>query len=167
MKIFQKKSNKKLIPKKLLFEKNPLKNVFRGLRFFIAFLKHFFRSKISLKIIDFSVLNGKRKPRRFSLIRSLFAHRANGSLSFVRLLTEVQMEVIRLQRTKRICPAMTISVNMCFPRVRNHQAKSNNPPGAYPMRKTTQEEARLLQEYVGKTKVYQIKNILENTPTDN
>ncbi len=116
------------------------------------------------------MFNGKRKPRRFSLIRSLFAHRANGSLSFVRLLTEVQLEVIRLQgtkRTKQICPAMTISVNTCFPRVRNHQAKSNNPPGAYAMRKTTQEEARPLREYVGKTKVYQPKNILENTPNHN
>jgi hypothetical protein len=31
--------------------------------------------------------NGKRKPRRFSLIRLPFAHRANGSLSYVRMLT--------------------------------------------------------------------------------
>jgi hypothetical protein len=39
--------------------------------------------------------NGKR-PRRFFLIRLPFAHRANGSLSFVRLLTKKQKEVIRL-----------------------------------------------------------------------
>ncbi len=32
-----------------------------------------------------AVSNGKRKPRRFSLIRLPFAHLANGSLSFVRL----------------------------------------------------------------------------------
>jgi hypothetical protein len=37
-----------------------------------------------------AVLNGKRKLRRFSTIRLPFAHRANGSLSFVRLLTKKQ-----------------------------------------------------------------------------
>jgi hypothetical protein len=41
--------------------------------------------------------NGKRKPRRFSLIRLPFCHLVNGSLSFVRLLTRKQTEVIRLQ----------------------------------------------------------------------
>jgi hypothetical protein len=41
--------------------------------------------------------NGKRKSRRFSLIRVLFAHCANRSLSFVRLLTKKQTEVMRLQ----------------------------------------------------------------------
>ncbi len=41
--------------------------------------------------------NGKREPRQFSLIRLPFAHRANGSLSFVCLLTKKQMEVIHLQ----------------------------------------------------------------------
>ncbi len=39
-------------------------------------------------------LNGKRKPKRFSLIRLPSAHPANGSLFFVRLL---MVEVIRLQ----------------------------------------------------------------------
>jgi hypothetical protein len=39
----------------------------------------------------------KRKPRLFSLIRLPFAHRANGSLPFVRLLMRKQTEVIRLQ----------------------------------------------------------------------
>jgi hypothetical protein len=41
--------------------------------------------------------NGKRKPRRFSLIPLQFAHRANRSLSFVRLLTKKPTEVSRLQ----------------------------------------------------------------------
>ncbi len=40
---------------------------------------------------------GKRKPRLFSLIHLPFAHRANGSLSFVCLLTKNQTEVIPLQ----------------------------------------------------------------------
>jgi hypothetical protein len=43
------------------------------------------------------ILDGKRKPRRFSSIRSLFAHHANGSLSFAHLLTKKQTEVIPLQ----------------------------------------------------------------------
>ncbi len=34
------------------------------------------------------------KPKRFSLIRLPFAHRANGSLSFVSLFTKKQTEVI-------------------------------------------------------------------------
>jgi hypothetical protein len=41
--------------------------------------------------------NGKRKPRRFSLIRLPFAYRANGSSSFDCFLTKKQTEVIRLQ----------------------------------------------------------------------
>ncbi len=41
--------------------------------------------------------NGKRKPRQFSLTRLRFFHCANRSLSFVRLLTKKEMEVIRLQ----------------------------------------------------------------------
>ncbi len=41
--------------------------------------------------------NGKGKPRKFSLILLPFSHRANGSLSFVSLLTKKQTEVIRLQ----------------------------------------------------------------------
>jgi hypothetical protein len=34
--------------------------------------------------------NGKQKPRRFSLTRLPFAHRANGSLLFVHLLIKKQ-----------------------------------------------------------------------------
>jgi hypothetical protein len=45
----------------------------------------------------FQMGNGKQKPRRFSLIRLPFSHHANGSLSFLRLLTKEQREVIRLQ----------------------------------------------------------------------
>jgi hypothetical protein len=41
--------------------------------------------------------NRKWKPRRFSLICLLFAHRVNGSLSFVRWSTKKQMEAILLQ----------------------------------------------------------------------
>jgi hypothetical protein len=39
----------------------------------------------------------KRKLKRFSLSRRLIAHRANGSLSFVRLLKKKTPEVIHLQ----------------------------------------------------------------------
>jgi hypothetical protein len=52
------------------------------------------------------VPNGKRKPRQFSLIRSAFVHHANGSLTFVRLVTKKQTEVIRLQTDKQTCPSM-------------------------------------------------------------
>ncbi len=48
-------------------------------------------------MLPFQKENGKRKPRRFSLIRLQFARRANGSLSFTRLFTKKQTEVIRLQ----------------------------------------------------------------------
>jgi hypothetical protein len=41
--------------------------------------------------IHTAVSNGKRKPRRFSLIRLPFAHCRNGSLFFVRLLAKKQM----------------------------------------------------------------------------
>jgi hypothetical protein len=41
--------------------------------------------------------NGKLKPWRLSLIRFPFAHHANGSLAFVRLLTKKQAEVIYWQ----------------------------------------------------------------------
>ncbi len=53
-----------------------------------------------------AVSNGKQKIRRFSLIRLPFAHRANGSLSFVRLLTKKQTEWSVCKRTKRTCPSM-------------------------------------------------------------
>jgi hypothetical protein len=43
-----------------------------------------------------AVSSGKREPRRFFLVRLRFAHRANGSSSFVRLFTK-KPEVIRLQ----------------------------------------------------------------------
>jgi hypothetical protein len=42
----------------------------------------------TLKHGDIKMEKGKRKPRRFSLIRLSFALRANGSLSFVHLLTK-------------------------------------------------------------------------------
>ncbi len=45
----------------------------------------------------FPMENEKRKPRQLSLIRLLFAHCANGSLSFVRLFTKKSTEVNRLQ----------------------------------------------------------------------
>jgi hypothetical protein len=43
------------------------------------------------------IINRKWKPRQFSSISLLFTHRATGSLSFVRLFTKKQREVIRLQ----------------------------------------------------------------------
>ncbi len=43
-----------------------------------------------------AVSNGKRKPRRFSFIRLMFAHRSNGSLSFVCLLSKNQTEDVCL-----------------------------------------------------------------------
>jgi hypothetical protein len=46
------------------------------------------------------------KPMRFSIVRLPFAHRASVSLSFVRLLTKKQTEVILLQRTKQTCPSL-------------------------------------------------------------
>jgi hypothetical protein len=44
-----------------------------------------------------AVSNGKRKSRSFFPIYFPFAHRTNGSLSFVRLLTKEQTEVFRLK----------------------------------------------------------------------
>ncbi len=46
-------------------------------------------------ILHAAILIGKRKLWRFSLIRLPFAHQTKASLSFVRLLTKNQMEVIR------------------------------------------------------------------------
>ncbi len=43
-----------------------------------------------------AVSNGKRKSRRFSLIRLPFAHQANLNLLFVRFLTKKQTEIIFL-----------------------------------------------------------------------
>ncbi len=51
-------------------------------------------------------LNGKQKPRRFSLIRLTFTHCANGSLSFVCLLTKKRTEVILLRRDLPIHDSM-------------------------------------------------------------
>jgi hypothetical protein len=49
--------------------------------------------------MDTETSNGKWKmeAEAIFLIRLLFVHRANGSLSFVRLSTKKQAEVIRLQ----------------------------------------------------------------------
>ncbi len=53
---------------------------------------------ISISVYIFTaVSNRKWKPRRFSLIRLPFAHRATGSLSLVRLFPKKQSEVIPLQ----------------------------------------------------------------------
>ncbi len=56
---------------------------------------------------------GKPKPRQFSLIRLQFAHRANGSLSFVHLFTKEQTSVCnRTKCTKQTCRSITIN-NPC------------------------------------------------------
>jgi hypothetical protein len=47
---------------------------------------------IDMETWNKKISNGKRKPTRFSLIRLLFAHCANGSLRFVLLMTKKQME---------------------------------------------------------------------------
>ncbi len=53
---------------------------------------------IYMYLLPFQMEDGKRKPKRFSLIRLPFAHRTNTvSLSFVHLLTKKQTEVVRLQ----------------------------------------------------------------------
>ncbi len=52
---------------------------------------------IYIYILLFQTENGKRKPRRFVLIRCPFVHCANGSLWFFRLFMKKQTEVIRLQ----------------------------------------------------------------------
>jgi hypothetical protein len=46
-------------------------------------------------MLPFQTENGI--PGDFPLVRSPFAHRANGSLSFFRLFTKKQMEATRLQ----------------------------------------------------------------------
>jgi hypothetical protein len=51
------------------------------------------RTYFYIYIIYAAVSNGKRKPRRFSLLRLPSAHHANRSLLFVRLLTKKQTEV--------------------------------------------------------------------------
>jgi hypothetical protein len=61
------------------------------------FIFKFKRIFIFTYMLPFQMKNGKQKPRRFSLIRSPFARRANGSSSFVSLFTKKQREVIRLQ----------------------------------------------------------------------
>jgi hypothetical protein len=47
--------------------------------------------------MPFQTENGKRNPRRFSIIRLPFARRANRCLSFSHLFTKKQTEVIHLQ----------------------------------------------------------------------
>ncbi len=60
-----------------------------------------------LRDMYMKIFNEKRKSRRFSLIFLHFAHRSNGSLPFVRLLTSKQTEVIpfanRLNRLAHLC----------------------------------------------------------------
>ncbi len=56
-----------------------------------------------------AALNGKLKPRHFSLICLVFAHCANESLSYVGLLTKKQTEFIRCKWadwTKWTCTSM-------------------------------------------------------------
>jgi hypothetical protein len=62
--------------------------------------------------------NGKRKPRRFSLIRLPFPHRANGSLSFLSVCwgrNKTELSVCkRTKLTKRICPSMHMLHTLCI-----------------------------------------------------
>jgi hypothetical protein len=58
---------------------------------------------IYIHMLPFQTENGKRKSRRFILSCTPFAHYANGSFSFVRLLAKKQMEVFCLQTGLPIC----------------------------------------------------------------
>ncbi len=64
-------------------------------------------------ILPFQSENGKKKPRRHSLIRSPFAQRANGSFRssvFLRW-NKQKLSVCKwTERTKRTCPSMEISI---------------------------------------------------------
>jgi hypothetical protein len=64
-------------------------------------------------MLPFQTENKKKKPRRLSLIRLLFARRANGSLSFVRLLMKKQTKI--LNRTKQTGPSMTFTLSSFTP----------------------------------------------------
>jgi hypothetical protein len=62
-----------------------------------------------------AVSNRKRKPGDFSYSFCLpFAHRANGSLSFVRLFTKKQTEVIRLQTELTDLPIYECQIYQCL-----------------------------------------------------
>jgi hypothetical protein len=64
--------------------------------------------------MDMETSNSKQKHRRFSLICLPFPHRANGSLSFIRLLMKKQtLSVCKrtklTKQTKLTCPSMRIT----------------------------------------------------------
>jgi hypothetical protein len=70
---------------------------------------------ISIHMLPFQTENGNRKPRRFSLILSPFAHHANESLLFVRFFMKKQPKLSIRKQTKRTkwtkqtkptCPSM-------------------------------------------------------------
>jgi hypothetical protein len=54
--------------------------------------------------MDMETSNGKRKPRRFSLVRLPFAHHAKGSLLFVRFDEEIGLTLSVRKQTKGTCP---------------------------------------------------------------
>jgi hypothetical protein len=62
-----------------------------------TYISYMYISYVYIYIHIYIYFRLKRRPRRFFLIRLPFAHRANGSLLFVRLLTKKPTEVIRLQ----------------------------------------------------------------------
>jgi hypothetical protein len=65
-------------------------------------------------MLSFQKENGKRKPRQFFLIRLPFAHHANGSVSFIRLFTKKQTEVIRLQTDYKGLPIYAYNLTHLF-----------------------------------------------------
>jgi hypothetical protein len=67
----------------------------------------FYIYNIYVYMLPFQTENGKWKPWRFSLIRIPFHHRANGSFSFVRLLTKNKQRKLSVcNRAKWTCPSM-------------------------------------------------------------
>ncbi len=63
---------------------------------------------------QFPMENGKRKPSRFVLILSSYAHRANGSLRLIYLLTKNQTEVCKqTTQTTWTCPSMVLNKFYC------------------------------------------------------
>ncbi len=60
---------------------------------------------IYIYIMPYEVKIGKQKLRRFSYIRLSFAHRANGSLSFVVCLRRNKRKSSVCDRTQQTCPS--------------------------------------------------------------
>jgi hypothetical protein len=79
--------------------------------------------------------NGKQKPMPFSFICLVFAHRANGSLSFINFLTKKQTELSVCKRTKGTkwtCPSMHVSTYV-YSTYLAVATKVCRPPNSWPL----------------------------------